>query len=98
MLANQIIFLRKRAGMSQKQLAEKLNVRPSAIGMYEQGRRTPAIEMLIQMSKLFEVSLDYLIIGTESCRVLTDEIVEKRQFDCPCRMHCVYCINQKSKC
>ena len=65
MLANQIIFLRKRAGMSQSQLAEKLNVSPSAVGMYEQGRRVPSVDLLILLARLFGVSLDYLIIGEE---------------------------------
>ena len=65
MLANQIILLRKKAGMSQLQLANKLNIGPSAIGMYEQGRRTPNVDILVQMSRIFNVSLDYLITGVE---------------------------------
>ena len=55
MLANRIKVLRKTAGMNQLQLAEKLNVSPSAVGMYEQGRRVPAIDTLVQMAKLFGV-------------------------------------------
>ena len=43
MLAEQIASLRKQAGMSQQQLANKLMVVPSTIGMYEQGRRTPPL-------------------------------------------------------
>ena len=65
MLSKQIADLRKKLGMSQSQLATKLNVSPSTIGMYEQGRRVPAINVLITMSKLFNVSLDYLITGVE---------------------------------
>lgn len=93
MLANQITILRKEAGMSQSQLAKKLNVGPSAVGMYEQGRRTPAIDILIQMSKLFEVSLDYLITGTETTNSATDEKDVVTRPVCPC-MTCRFCCNK----
>ena len=67
MLAKQIKILRINAGMSQSQLAEKLNVSPSAVGMYEQGRRVPSVDLLILLARLFNVSLDYLIIGAAFC-------------------------------
>lgn len=65
MLSKQITQLRKNVGMSQSQLAKQLNISPSTIGMYEQGRRVPALDMLITMAKLFNVSLDYLVTGSE---------------------------------
>ena len=83
MLANQIIFLRKRAGMSQSQLAEKLNVSPSAVGMYEQGRRVPSVDLLILLARLFNVSLDYLIIGTEARSSITNESTCQHSAYCP---------------
>ena len=51
--------------MNQLQLAEKLHLSASTIGMYEQGRRTPNVDILVQMSRIFNVSLDYLITGSE---------------------------------
>ena len=63
MLSDQITRLRKSAGMSQLQLGQRLNISPSAVGMYEQGRRTPSLETLVRLSVLFGVSLDYLIPG-----------------------------------
>ena len=65
MLAARIAKLRKSYGMSQLELAKSLYISASAEGMYEQGRRTPSLEILIEMSLLFHVSLDYLITGTE---------------------------------
>lgn len=91
MLANQIIFLRKKAGMSQLQLAEKLNVGPSAVGMYEQGRRTPSIDMLILMAQIFGVSLDYLIIGNETTSATMDAYAAGLQHHCRCRACCPLC-------
>ena len=73
MLAKQIKILRINAGMSQSQLAEKLNVSPSAVGMYEQGRRVPSVDLLILLARLFNVSLDYLIIGAEVRNAITNE-------------------------
>lgn len=88
MLANQIMFLRKREGMSQLQLASKLNIGPSAIGMYEQGRRTPSIDILIVMANLFGVSLDYLITGKESIGSTAGKI----EHPChPCKARCCCC-------
>lgn len=95
MLANQIMMLRKKAGMSQLQLAKKLNIGPSAIGMYEQGRRTPDIEMLIKIADLFEVSLDYLITGKEISESVRDEKDLALQASCPCRACCFRCNKPK---
>jgi len=65
MLPCRIAQLRRSIGLNQLQLAEKLHLSPSTIGMYEQGRRTPNVDILVQMSRLFNVSLDYLITGSE---------------------------------
>ena len=85
MLAKQITSLRARSGMTQQQLAKELHVGPSAIGMYEQGRRVPSIEMLVQIADLFDVSLDYLITGKEFSGRATTENVAATQPDCRCR-------------
>ena len=65
MLSCRIAQLRRKAGINQIQLAEELHLSPSTIGMYEQGRRTPNIEILIQMARFYNVSLDYLLTGSE---------------------------------
>lgn len=65
MLANRITWLRHMMSMSQQQLAQKLSISPSALGMYEQSRRIPSLDTLISMSRIFNVSLDYLITGSE---------------------------------
>lgn len=65
MLHCRIVLLRRSIGINQQQLAEKLHISPSTVGMYEQGRRTPNVEILVQMSRIFNVSLDYLITGAE---------------------------------
>lgn len=66
MLGTRIAALRKRAGMTQSELANHIHVSTSTIGMYEQGRRLPNISILISLSQEFAVSIDYLILGTPS--------------------------------
>ena len=70
MLGTRIAALRRAKGWSQSELAQQLQVSPSAIGMYEQGRREPASEVLVALSRLFGVTVDYLLTGNttpESC-------------------------------
>lgn len=66
MLSTQIKELRRRKGWSQAELARRLHISPSAVGMYEQGRREPSIEILIALSREFNVTIDYLVTGSYS--------------------------------
>ena len=63
MLGARIAVLRRAAGLSQGQLAQHLQVSPSAIGMYEQGRREPSADILVAMARTFGVTVDYLLTG-----------------------------------
>jgi transcriptional regulator with XRE-family HTH domain len=54
-------FLRVQQGFTQKQLAEKLGLKQAAVGAYEEERATPPVTSLIEISKIFGVSLDHLI-------------------------------------
>lgn len=63
MLGARIAALRRNAGLSQAELAKRLQVSASAIGMYEQGRREPAADTLVALADTFHVSVDYLLTG-----------------------------------
>ena len=63
MLGARIASLRREAGLNQAELAQQLQISPSAVGMYEQGRREPSADTLVAMAQLFGVSLDYLLTG-----------------------------------
>jgi len=56
-----IKLLRQERELSQKDLAEILNVEAYTISDWEQGRCEPNIEMLIKIADFFSVSIDYLI-------------------------------------
>lgn len=61
-----IIELRKKRKLSQGELAEKLGISPSSVGMIEQGRRKPSFELLNTIANFFEVDTDYLMGRTNS--------------------------------
>lgn len=54
-------FLRTKQGLTQKQLAEKLGLKQAAIGAYEEERSTPPLASLLDITKIFKVSLDVLV-------------------------------------
>lgn len=88
MLADRISCLRRKNDMSQSQLASELNISASTVGMYEQGRRTPSLDMLVTMAKLFRVSLDYLITGAEFSQASSNPPADNLANNCPC--NCCY--------
>ena len=60
MLGNRIRELRKKRGLTQKQLAQKLNVSEQAIAGYEQNARRPNPDMLKDLANFFGVSVNTL--------------------------------------
>ena len=68
-LADKIIDLRKKAGWSQEELAEKLGVSRQSVSKWEGAQSIPDMNKILQLSSLFGVSTDYLLkdeIGTEA--------------------------------
>ena len=65
--------LRKKKGLSQEQLAEMLNVTKQSVSNWESGRSLPEIDKIVELSKIFGVSTDYLLIN-ESSEKNPDEI------------------------
>lgn len=63
MLGARIAALRRDQGLSQAELAHRLGISPSAVGMYEQGRREPSVELLVALAGEFHVSTDFLLTG-----------------------------------
>lgn len=63
MLGARIALLRKSFGLSQQELANRLGVSASAVGMYEQGRREPPCALICELAELFGVSTDFLLTG-----------------------------------
>lgn len=60
-LANKITELRKKAGWSQEELADRLGVSRQAVSKWESAQSVPDLDRVIVMSRLFGVSTDYLL-------------------------------------
>lgn len=60
-IGNKINQLRKLSGMTQEQLAEKLNVSRQTISKWESDSTSPDLESIVKISRIFHVSLDDLL-------------------------------------
>ena len=56
-----LMILRKEKGLTQKELAEKLSVSINTISLYERNKIEPPDKVKIQISRFFDVSMDYLM-------------------------------------
>lgn len=61
-IGNTIAALRKKRGLTQSELAEKLNVSNKAVSKWENGQGYPDISLFPALSSLFGVSIDYLML------------------------------------
>ena len=61
-LSKNIKFLRTQMGIKQRELAEKLGVTSTAVGMWEAGAREPELSKIINLSEYFGVTLDDLVL------------------------------------
>jgi len=61
MISEKIRELRKKAGLSQEELAEKIDVSRQSVSKWESAQTVPEMGKLIKLSEIFNVSLDYLI-------------------------------------
>lgn len=76
MLAKNLVELRKKSGLNQRQAAEKLGISPAPLSAYELGKKLPPLETLVTMAELYGVSCDYLIGKNEELANLGKNIAE----------------------
>lgn len=61
MIGDKIKLLRRKRKLTQSQLANELNVTAQAVSKWEKGLSYPDIETIIKISKIFDVTTDYLL-------------------------------------
>ena len=79
MLSENIKNLRKEKGMSQEELAEKLNVVRQTVSKWEQNLSVPDSEMLIRIAEVFDVSVSSLLGETVETKDTKSELAEISQ-------------------
>lgn len=57
---------RKSINLTQKQMAERLNISERAYQYYESGQREPSLDTLFDISNIFDISTDYLLGKTNN--------------------------------
>ncbi len=81
-LGDRLVILRKKRTWTQDDVAKKIGIARTTYAMYEQGRREPDANSLSKLAELFDVSIDYLITGTErSTQYVYEKIpADEREF------------------
>ena len=73
-LNERIKQLRKEKGLTQSQLADLLGVTDKAVSKWEIGETNPDISLLPKMSEIFNVTLDYLLVGKKEEKISIDDM------------------------
>ena len=84
--ANVFKNLRIQAGLTQQEMADRLKISRSSIGMYENGEREPSFELLEAIADFFNVDMNYLLGKSEFSKnipnvyYINDDAREMAQF------------------
>ena len=62
---NRIKKLREENGITQEDLAKRLDMSKGIISLYEKDERKPSLEVLVKLSEIFDCSIDYLLCKTD---------------------------------
>jgi len=77
-LGHRLKVERTKKQLSQKQVAKRIDVKAPTISGYETGNTTPPIDMLIKLSNVYNVSLDFLV-GIERKRTISVDSLKEDQ-------------------
>ena len=72
-IAERLQELRKQSGYSQEQVAEMLGLSRQAISKWESGQGKPEIDNIVKLTEIYNVSADYILLGTEKVSVPVPE-------------------------
>ena len=90
-MSKSIIVQRKKMGLTQEELAEKLDVSAAAISKWERGVSTPELSMVCKMADCFGISVDELL-GRTNCLLQEEEKYSEKsmkQFDLASRKNII---------
>ncbi len=61
MIADRIKLLREKMGLTQSQLAKKLNITRSSVNAWEMGISAPSTQYIVELAKFFNITTDFLL-------------------------------------
>ena len=72
-IANRLVELRKKSGLSQEDLADKLGVSRQAVSKWERAESSPDTDNLICLAKIYGVSLDDILNTDQSVEEIAED-------------------------
>ena len=79
MICDTIKALREQFGLSQSALAKKLGVTRSAVNAWEMGLSVPTAQYIVELSRLFQVSSDFLLGLSNEEAIYVDSLKEQEK-------------------
>lgn len=61
MIAERLVEAREKTGLSQSEVARRIGATQAAISYFEQGLKIPSVPVLLNLARLYNVSMDYLV-------------------------------------
>ena len=92
---NKLYELRKRKGLSQEELANRLNVSRQTVSKWEVGESSPDMEKLVAISELFDISLDELVLDKVAKKEEPSEQIVKSELYSDIKEHVLTEDNKK---
>lgn len=78
-LGNRIKMLRTAKGMTQEELAHRINVSKAAVSAYENGSRFPSYDVLIKLARLYHTTTDHLLGITDQQVIEVTGLTSRQQ-------------------
>ena len=75
---DKLLDLRKKAGLSQEELGNKLDISRQTVSKWEMGKSTPELDKLVSLSEIFNVSLDELVKDIE---IPKEPLIKKKKIN-----------------
>ena len=69
--------MRNSMGLTQEQLADRLNIATSTVGNIERGSKGISVDLAVEISVVLDVSLDYLVLGRKRKTLSPKEVVHQ---------------------
>ena len=79
-LANRISKARKKANLTQQQVADRLNVARTSVSHWENGAREPDLKTIRELSELFGVAFEYLVGASKPTPINQDHLDNVHNF------------------
>ncbi|MBQ6095555.1 MAG: helix-turn-helix transcriptional regulator [Lachnospiraceae bacterium] len=92
---NKLYELRKQKGLSQEELANRLNVSRQTVSKWEVGESSPDMEKLVAISELFDISLDELVLDKVAKKEEPSEQIVKSELYSDIKEHVLTEDNKK---